>query len=35
VVTSLFILFADLMPKRLGMASPERLAMAVAAPMVC
>ncbi|WP_216819889.1 hemolysin family protein [Zoogloea sp. LCSB751] len=33
VVTSLFILFADLMPKRLGMASPERLAMAVSAPM--
>lgn len=33
VVTSLFILFADLMPKRLGMAAPERLAMAVAAPM--
>ena len=32
VVTSLFILFADLMPKRLGMAAPERLAMAVAAP---
>lgn len=33
VVTSLFILFADLMPKRLGMAAPERMAMAVAAPM--
>ncbi|RTL40308.1 MAG: HlyC/CorC family transporter [Rhodocyclaceae bacterium] len=32
-VTSLFILFADLMPKRLGMASPERLAMAVSGPM--
>lgn len=33
LVTSLFILFADLMPKRLGMASPERMAMAVAGPM--
>jgi len=33
LVTSLFILFADLMPKRLGMAAPEKLAMAVAAPM--
>jgi CBS domain containing-hemolysin-like protein len=33
VVTSLFILFADLMPKRLGMASPERMAMAVSGPM--
>ncbi|MBS0352572.1 MAG: HlyC/CorC family transporter [Proteobacteria bacterium] len=32
-VTSLFILFADLMPKRLGMASPERLAMTVSGPM--
>ena len=27
VITSLFILFADLFPKRLGMAEPERLAM--------
>lgn len=33
LVTSLFILFADLMPKRLGMAAPERMAMAVAGPM--
>ncbi|WP_326527575.1 hemolysin family protein, partial [Dokdonella sp.] len=33
LVTSLFILFADLMPKRLGMAAPEKLAMAVAGPM--
>lgn len=33
LVTSLFILFADLMPKRLSMASPERLASAIAGPM--
>jgi CBS domain containing-hemolysin-like protein len=33
LITSMFILFADLMPKRLGMASPEPLAMAVAGPM--
>ena len=32
-VTSLFILFADLMPKRLSMAEPERLALLVAQPM--
>lgn len=34
VVTSLFILFADLMPKRLAMIAPERIAVAVVAPMV-
>ncbi|NML24843.1 hemolysin family protein [Zoogloea dura] len=34
LVTSLFILFADLMPKRLSMASPERLASAIAGPMI-
>ena len=33
VVTSLFILFSDLFPKRLGMATPERLAIRVAQPM--
>ena len=33
IVTSLFILFADLFPKRLGMAEPERLALRVVAPM--
>jgi CBS domain containing-hemolysin-like protein len=33
VVTSLFILFADLLPKRLGMNEPERLALRVVAPM--
>ncbi|TXI23637.1 MAG: HlyC/CorC family transporter [Ottowia sp.] len=32
-VTSLFVVFADLVPKRLGMAEPERVAMAVVAPM--
>ena len=36
VITSLFILFSDLFPKRLGMAEPERLAMRVSQPMaVC
>ena len=36
VVTSLFILFSDLFPKRLGMAMPERLALHVSQPMaVC
>ena len=36
VVTSLFILFSDLFPKRLGMAMPERLALQVSKPMaVC
>ena len=35
VITSLFILFADLFPKRLGMANPERLAVSLAAPMAC
>jgi CBS domain containing-hemolysin-like protein len=33
VVTSLFILFADLLPKRLGMVAPERLAVRVVGPM--
>lgn len=32
-VTSLFVVFADLMPKRLGMAEPERFAVAVVGPM--
>ena len=33
VITSLFILFADLFPKRLAMTDPEQLAMRVARPM--
>ena len=33
LVTSLFILFADLLPKRLGMANSERVAVAVVGPM--
>ena len=33
IITSLFILFADLFPKRLGMAEPERLAVRLARPM--
>ncbi|MBP6395760.1 MAG: DUF21 domain-containing protein, partial [Giesbergeria sp.] len=33
IITSLFILFADLFPKRLAMTNPERLAMVVARPM--
>lgn len=33
VVTSLFILFSDLFPKRLGMAQPEQLAIRLAPPM--
>ncbi|MDO5086118.1 MAG: hemolysin family protein [Comamonadaceae bacterium] len=33
IVTSLFVVFADLAPKRLGMAEPERVAMAVVGPM--
>lgn len=33
VVTSLFILFADLVPRRLGMLAPERVAVAVVKPM--
>lgn len=32
-VTSLFVLFADLMPKRLAMLQPERIAVAVVQPM--
>lgn len=34
LVTSLFILFADLIPKRVSMAVPETLAVRVAAPML-
>ncbi|WP_204378024.1 hemolysin family protein [Chromobacterium sphagni] len=33
-VTSLFVLFADLMPKRLGMVAPERIALLVVRPML-
>jgi len=33
LVTAAFILFADIMPKRLALANPERLAMRVLAPM--
>ena len=33
-VTSLFVLFADLMPKRLAMVRPERIAMIVVRPML-
>lgn len=33
-VTSLFILFSDLFPKRLGMADPERIAVRVVTPML-
>lgn len=33
VITSLFILFADLFPKRLGMSEPERVAVRVVTPM--
>ena len=33
LVTGAFVLFADLIPKRTGMIEPERLALAVAAPM--
>ncbi|NHI02044.1 MULTISPECIES: hemolysin family protein [Oceanimonas] len=33
IVTSLFILFADLMPKRLAMIAPEKIAVAVVRPM--
>ncbi|NMG64624.1 DUF21 domain-containing protein [Azoarcus indigens] len=32
-VTSLFVLFADLMPKRLSMVRPERVAVAIVRPM--
>ncbi|MBV7539918.1 hemolysin family protein [Acidovorax sp. sic0104] len=32
-ITSLFILFADLFPKRLGMAEPERMVVRLAQPM--
>lgn len=34
VITSLFTLFSDLFPKRLGLAEPERLAMRVVTPML-
>ena len=33
IITSLFILFSDLFPKRLGMANPERLVVRLAQPM--
>ena len=33
IVTSLFILFSDLFPKRLGMATPELLALRLSRPM--
>lgn len=33
LVTGLFILFADLFPKRMGMTEPERLALRVVGPM--
>lgn len=33
VVTSLFILFADLLPKRLGMIAPEQVALKIINPM--
>ena len=33
IVTSLFILFADLMPKRMAMIAPERIAIAVIHPI--
>ena len=33
VVTSMFVVFADLVPKRLSMAQPERVAMWVVGPM--
>ncbi|WP_110459060.1 hemolysin family protein [Shewanella algidipiscicola] len=34
IVTSLFILIADLMPKRIAMAIPERVAVALVGPMM-
>lgn len=34
LVTTLFILFADLMPKRLAMLAPERVALAVVQPIL-
>lgn len=33
LVTSLFILFADLFPKRLGMSAPEQIAVRIVGPM--
>jgi CBS domain containing-hemolysin-like protein len=33
LVTSAFVLFADLVPKRLGMSAPERIAVRVVGPM--
>ena len=33
VVTPMFVMFADLLPRRLGMAEPERVAMALIGPM--
>ncbi|MCW5256659.1 polyamine export protein PaeA [Verminephrobacter aporrectodeae] len=35
IIASLFILLADLFPKRLGMAEPERLVLRLARPMAC
>ena len=34
LVTLLFILFADLIPKRIGMINPERVALAVIEPVL-
>ena len=34
LVTSVFILFADLMPKRLAMVAPEKVAIAIVRPML-
>ncbi|POB69218.1 hypothetical protein CRN59_15980, partial [Vibrio vulnificus] len=34
LVTSMFILFADLMPKRIAMAVPEKIAMTLVGPML-
>lgn len=34
-VTSLYILFADLIPKRLAMMAPEAIAMVIVRPMLC
>ena len=34
VVTAFFILFVDLMPKRLAMVAPERAAVALVKPML-
>lgn len=34
LVTSLFILFADLIPKRIGMSLPEKIALKIVKPMI-